>query len=275
MNPTDKSNDQKLSQLMDGEWQDLNPSDCVAALCADDALHAKWARYHIIRDVLKNEPVKANPALSASICQAIQDEPTYSNITAFTGVASADKSSSPVTEPAIDQPTSSGLRAAAASSVATANGQPQGNPSWVNTGVAGFAVAASVALVTVVGLNLTQDQQQDRSSVLTQTFVAAEDAGVTTVATAPSVVNAGSIAVSPPPPRTGVNTYVEVNQTGLPEVEFVANTGSFWMSPESFTRVSDEKRLNMMLSHHIENSPTAGREGLLPYSRLIGYEESN
>ena len=60
----------------------------------------------------------------------------------------------------------------------------------------------------------------------------------------------------------------------LPQVEFVANTGAFWVSPESTKRVEAEEKLNMFLSQHIENSPTTVREGMLPYSRLVGYDEA-
>ncbi|MFK8078739.1 MAG: sigma-E factor negative regulatory protein [Granulosicoccus sp.] len=228
MHESDKLNDhQKLSQLMDGEWHDLNPADCVANLCADEALRAKWARFHMIRDALKSEPVHADTALASRICDAIKDEPSYSNITPFSGTSAlpiATVKEEPVVEPPVSAPVES-------------------RPSWVNTGVAGFALAASVALVTVVGLNLFQ--QTDQASV--------------------SVVAGGSDVATP---------YDQGDEAVLPVVDFVANTGSFWMSPASSRRVSDEQRLNMMLSRHIENSPTSVREGLLPYSRLVGYEEN-
>ena len=60
----------------------------------------------------------------------------------------------------------------------------------------------------------------------------------------------------------------------LPRVELVANTGAYWSAPgEAVRRASSEARLNMFLSQHIESSPTAEREGMLPYSRLVGYDE--
>ena len=68
---------------MDGEWHELNTSECVAALCEDESLRDKWSRYHLIRDVLKNEPVVADLDLASRICAAIDDEPGYSNITPF------------------------------------------------------------------------------------------------------------------------------------------------------------------------------------------------
>lgn len=230
MHESDKlNNEQKLSQLMDGEWHELNPAECTATLCADTALKAKWARYHMIRDVLKNEPVQADPGVASRICAAIADEPSYSNITPFSGTTAVRESPELAETVAIQ-----------------ADVAPQAvdhkKPSWINTGVAGFALAASVALVTVVGLNLFEQQEQ------------------------PGVSQVASIEEVP---------FTQDNRAVLPVAEFVANTGSYWVSPESSERVSDEQRLNMMLSQHIENSPTSVREGLLPYSRLVGYEESS
>lgn len=223
---------QKLSQLMDGEWQELNPADCAATLCADEALRAKWSRYHMIRDVIKSEPVQADQTLASRICAAIDDEPSYSNITPFNGGSARAQpvvALPKVTEAVVEAPVQD-------------NTTEHRKPSWFNTGVAGFAVAASVALVTVVGLNLVEQQSQSGASQ------------VATVAELP---------------------FVQDQRAVLPVVEYVANTGPFWVSPESSQRVSDEQRLNMMLSQHIENSPTSVREGLLPYSRLVGYEESS
>ena len=79
--------EEKLSQLMDGEWDGLNPSDCVAGICNDEALRSKWGRYHLIRDVMKSEPIQVDDKLASSICAAIADEPTYSNITPFSASA--------------------------------------------------------------------------------------------------------------------------------------------------------------------------------------------
>ena len=78
-------NEEQVSQWMDGDWDGLNPSDCVAGIADDEALRQKWARYHLIRDVIKSEPVQVNEQLVSSICSAIADEPAYTNITPFAG----------------------------------------------------------------------------------------------------------------------------------------------------------------------------------------------
>lgn len=259
----DNTDKQKLSQLMDGEWLDLNAADCVAKLCEDDELRDKWMRYHMIRDAMKSEPVQAEPDLASRICAAIDDEPVYSNITAFSGggassspwaqTASSDTSEESV--PHIDVDVSKQPQVEQAADVR--------KPSMLNTGIAGFALAASVAVVTVVGVNLFQQQDNSAGSTLASSSV--EGSGTANTVSTPQVFAAGE----------GVDAFSrQVEGAPLPVVEFVANTGTYWVTPQSAERVTDEQRLNMMLSQHIENSPTSGREGLLPYSRLVGYDES-
>lgn len=231
-------NKEKLSQLMDGEWHDLNPSECIQGVCADDELRGKWARYHLIRDVMKNEPIETDNMLVSRICDAIADEPAYSNITPLANYSDLPEveASAPVE---VQAP-------ATVASIETASTRAP-RSSWLGTGMTGFALAASVAAVTVVGMNVWQSQEAEPVRSL--------------AATAPATID-GSNAFSQ-----------QVQGAPLPQVELVANTGSYWMSPKSSQRVGNEERLNMFLSQHIENSPTADREGLLPYSRLVGYDE--
>ena len=259
------SRELKLSQLMDGEWHGLDRAECVASLCADETLRGKWARYHIIRDAIKKEPVQADMALVSRICSAIDDEPAYTNITPFGAsgasthngsMASADRPATAHENVATVDAIEADIPVVRESQLPMEAGGTQSvhKPSWVNTGIAGFALAASVALVTVVGVNVF-DQQVAAPDV---SFIAGNTAGV--------VEAQATTGIAVQPSSQGDSAV-------LPVVDFVANTntGSFWVSPDSSMRVSDEERLNMMLSQHIENSPTAGREGLLPYSRLVGY----
>lgn len=263
------SDELKLSQMMDGEWLQLNPSECVASLCADEELRGRWMRYHLIRDSIKKEPVTSDPALASRICAAIREEPEYSNIRPFNGAVS--RPADPVSiEQQHDEQVVQASPAASNVSALSVN-----KPSWINTAVTGFALAASVAAVTVVGLNLYQ--QQAPSGV---PAVAVIDSGINTG-------ESGSIQVQGSQQASVVTTENSVQAVSsdnfvsqgdganLPVVEFVANTGSYWMSPVSSSRVYDEERLNRMLSRHIESSPTASREGLLPYSRLVGYQEES
>ena len=280
----------RLSQLMDGEWHKLDRSECVASLCADASLRSKWARYHMIRDVMKNEPVQADLALVSRICSAVDREPAYTNITPFSAAGKGARLDTPVSEDSPVTMEESGASADAVGSTddneaaISAPAQPLSRSqaeaeaersdavrkrSWANTGVAGFALAASVALITVVGVNVFEQQSSSGVPVVGN----APEAGVADLSTSvaqtqqTNATTSGSDAIQTP--QVGA---VDDSIAVLPVVDFVANTsGAYWVSPESSMRVSDEERLNMMLSDHIENSPTASREGLLPYSRLVGY----
>ena len=212
-----------LSQLMDGEWQDLNAAQSVEAACADDELKSKWARYHLIRDVIRNDEIRVDASLTSRISQAIEDEPTYSNVSAI--------------NTRVDTKSTEVKTLSATESVTELNSRQRKSTHW-RAGFGGAAVAASVALATVVGLNVWQVTPESGNNI--QTIAGAAPVNV------PGVV--------------------------LPQVELVANKGSYWVTPTAERNATAEKRLNMMLSAHIERSPTAERSGMLPYSRLVGYD---
>jgi len=248
--------EEQLSQLMDGEWEGLNSSECVAGICDDEKLRNKWSRYHLIRDCMKSEPISVNNQLLSNISAAIADEPTYSNIsqisaTSAVGEASEnrvlDDQSSEKSDEVVGKKSDSVTPFVAKAKTAA---QPSTKSSFWSTGIKGFAVAASVAAVTVVGMNVWQEQNL--------TSNAASSVAVNTAISADSADAAFS---------------QQIDGAQLPEVDFVANTGAFWVSPQTAERVSDEERLNMFLSQHLENSPTASREGLMSYSRLVGYDD--
>lgn len=220
MNNRDK---EMLSQLMDGEWQDLNAASSVKAACADDQLKSTWSRYHLIRDVIRNDEIRVDTGLTERISQAIADEPTYTNVSPI-GLADTSASTS-------DQQTSDNIHEL------NNDAKPRQSNGW-RTAFGGLAIAASVALATVLGMNVWQGAPNSGS-------------------------NAQTVASNP---------AVQVPGVVLPEVEFVSNKGTYWVTPEEKRSAAAEKRLNMLLSAHIERSPTAERTGMLPYSRLVGYD---
>ena len=251
--PNNPDKDQTLSQLMDGEWHELNPAESVAQICKDASLRGKWARYHLMRDAIKGEQVQSDTAMAARICAAIADEPDHSNITPFTPVGSGVQRASGVgaqnTEDEADLNAQSATIAAQDESPSVRSIKTSERSSWVGTGAAGFGLAASVALVTVLGMNVWQGQ----SNLSENQEVAASQA-------LPNADNAFANQLEGAP---------------LPVVEFVANTGSYWVSPQTAERVANEDKLNLFLTQHIENAPSSSREGMLPYSRLVGYDEQN
>lgn len=252
--PNIPSNEQSLSQLMDGEWHDLNPSESVAQICNDASLRGKWARYHLIRDSIKGEQVQTDSAMVSRICAAIANEPEYSNITPFTPAGSGAQrgvdahiqhADTDLNAPVVPvTPIAAQVQASTSGSASASR-----NSSWLSTGAAGFGLAASVALVTVLGMNVWQGQSNLSESPET---------------VANQTLSGGG----------GDNVFAsQLEGSPLPVVEFVANTGSYWVSPQTAERVVNEDKLNMFLTQHIENAPSSLREGMLPYSRIVGYDE--
>ena len=115
MHPTDTLPDkQTLSQMMDGEWQDIDRSACVAGLCRDAELKASWARWHLVRDALRGEPVAPAPSgLAARIRAAVGEEPAYSNVATWPGGAEARTAAS--IAPAAPAPIATSVAATSAS----------------------------------------------------------------------------------------------------------------------------------------------------------------
>lgn len=245
-----------LSQLMDGEWQDIEPSQCAAGICADDTLRSTWARYHLIRDSMNNAGVHAGYGLAGSVREAIEHEPVYSNVSSIAGDD-------------VD------AAATASAGVQQAGGEVAAFGTW-RRAASGFAVAASVALVTVVGLNVWQGSSPGGG--LASGIGSGTD---TVVGSANSIIaDAGNQLVSRQAATTGeagsLNGQLvspQIPVAVLPQVEYVANRGAYWVTPQSTREAAIEERLNMFLSQHIENSPTADRQGMLPYSRLVGYDQ--
>lgn len=112
-------------------------------------------------------------------------------------------------------------------------------------GAAGLGIAASAALATVVGLDYWQ----------TQSWSSPSPALVADVAPA-AVQNLPAVAGQ------------------SPQVQLVSNQGVYWSSGQDGQRASAEQRLNQLLGDHIEYSPGGDWNGMLPYSRLVGYDSA-
>ena len=252
MNTTDDRglDNQTLSRLMDGEWQDLKAGECLAGVCKSESMKGAWERYHLIRDVMRNEPVAPATTLCDRISAAIADEPTYSNVHSI--------GASSITPAELSNVESSASVSGADSTLAASTSAVPIRSGGMRTAFKGFALAASVALVTVLGLSVWQGGalpgagQIASQNLVTKTGVATN-----------SVISDDATEVF----------FQQLTGSRLPEVDFVSNTASYWVSPETTERSPSENRLNLFLSQHIEQSPTADHQGMFPYSRLVGYEQ--
>ncbi len=231
--------DDVLSRLMDGEMADMQPSRCLADVCQSEEQKQKWARYHLARDAIRGEAVDQTFSIASAVSAALEHEPTYSNVTSLsqhseTGAAAADQQSR------VEQ---------------TASGKARSR--W-GLGAAGLGVAASAALATVIGLDYFQNTGPTAAP---NTVVAGSP---TLTLPSNSVVNSATVSV---PGLTGIGTQQA-------PVDLVSNRGSYWVSGQNGQRVGAEMRLNQLLGDHIEHSPNADWRGMLPYSRLVGYDAS-
>lgn len=300
---------QILSQLMDGEWHGIDPARCVAAVCADERLKADWARWHAVRHALRGEGALAgSPSLAARIGAAVAEEPAYTNVTPWPLVPGrvADLAAEPAASPGARVGLPAGFAppgdVAAAPIVDAGTGGHRG-ARVSRLGLTGFALAASAALVTVVGLNAWQGGGTGAPPVAGGTSdasfaatggdaVGTGDAPVAASRTGPVDVAAGGVAGGPSGGPSGGHATPSVAglriadalaprspAPSLPVVELVSNpdpagAGSYWVAEDAgIRRGAAEARLNAFLSRHIESAPTAAQQGLLPYSRLVGYDQ--
>ncbi len=197
---TDISKQERLSALVDGELQAFERRRMIGILVEDEASLERWRRDHLVRDALRGE-------LPPTLCRD------------FLARVNA------------------GIDAAAEAPEAGADASQKHAPLpfWLRAG-AGFAVAASVAVVTILGL---------------QSLVGggAIPAGMAVMAShqppAPPSSRAGGF-------RLANATAPEAVQPGVSDAEV-------------------QRRINSYLINHSE---FAGRPAMLPYARIVGYETS-
>ena len=82
---SDKLNEQ-LSALVDGELAEHEYELLLARLDNDPELRARWARYNLISDTLRNHlPDRLAPGLAAQVSGALDQEPSHATATPLTG----------------------------------------------------------------------------------------------------------------------------------------------------------------------------------------------
>ncbi|MCB1757147.1 MAG: hypothetical protein KDJ38_16615, partial [Gammaproteobacteria bacterium] len=116
--------------------------------------------------------------------------------------------------------------------------------------LSGLAIAATVAAVSILGLRYLQPVDP----------------------VAPQLASSGNAgqALETGAPILPATTV----QPSAGDVRLVDNTGTYWMVGKQ--RVSDagmEERLNRLLSDHTEFATVRSVGSMLPYSRIVGYDE--
>ncbi len=232
----------QLSQLMDGEWHDIDASRSVEAACNDQGLRYTWSRWHLIRDVARGESVtvpEQGSDLASRIRAAIEEEPSYSNVTSIHdgGANHGSQQNSRISGAHLSKSTDK----SDSNSIREQVIAPRF--AW-RRAVAGMGIAASVAVATVLGLDML-------------------DADLAGGAQPSLLANV---------PTSGV-----VVQPELPQVELVSNSSSFAVEQSSEVGVRHgavgSELLNFLLSQQVESSAASERAAMVPYAPLVNPEE--
>ena len=184
---------EQVSACMDGELHATETELLLRRLATDPAVRARWERYHLISDALKNNlPRHFSRDIPTRVRNAIDREPAPQRRLTLTTLL----------KPAI-----------------------------------GFAVAASVAALAIFSVQtLNRDTQPPARAQLPP---------------APVAVTSTLSAVPTVPAQT------------------VSATGTRW----DRTQPEVAERLNTYLLNHSGHADTAGMQAVLPYVRIVGYDE--
>ncbi len=209
---------EKVSALMDDEAQEYDTT--LLHLKNNAQARHQWRRMHLIRDVIQKEFSDSLDASFANqVSLAIDSEVAYS-------------SSTRTIKPDFVNKLQSWL--------------------WFKP-VAGLAIAASVAAMSVLGLRYFQPAQLPENGV-----IITADSQSTQQAEKASILTQRRL------------------QPKLADFKRVNNTGTYWVIDQE--RISDaalENRLNTYLTNHLEFATMGNVGGVLPYSRIVGYDEKD
>lgn len=222
-----KEIEEKISALMDGSLSPNEVDEAIDSLCADESMREQWQRMHLTRDIMQRESAESylGSDFSAGVMAALENDEVLI-MEAESNVVAVDF---------------------AAKSTAA---KPKPAKSWMRP-VAGLAIAASVAMVSVVALRTLQGPEATDLTV-----VAGNELG-------PEFIKESNAAQLPFPSTTNNANFKRVN-----------NTGTYWVVDDEKVRDSElEAHLNSYLSDHIEFATMRNVGGMLPYSKLVGYDE--
>lgn len=318
-----------LSALIDNQWSDSDADqadqaeqkELLAALSGskqpNPLMREKFERYHMIRDVMHKDlgPVDMS-GFGLKVSAAIAKEPTIVSPARMLGAreigeettapaaseavtdARSDASDSVTVQDRVEAPNPDELQQKRlqknqAAEASREQNQQKAGGFWsgrVGAGVGGFAIAASAAMVALVGFNLLEQQDQTGNPLLAEqggevpvTTAQIADAGDNTGANPAGQTNAlatlapdAGAGVQAVLPVTDQQTLQSIRQSQAP-IQFVSNASTFWVKDGQTNTPRNpalEKRLNHLLGQHIESSPTSRFGGMFPYSRLAGYDVS-
>ncbi len=198
---------EKISALIDGELPDAEANKLLDQILSDDDLLKQWESLCRARDSISPD---VEYHLSADFVKSVSTE-VASDVTVLMP----------------ESPSSKG-------NVSEIQVSTWGRP------LAGFAIAASIAAVTFLGVSL---MNSDRDPVTS-------------------------------PPASTVNRDKPSDNPLKASIQVAAaSPGTYWVGQTQQSRNSKlESRLNLYLSDHIESAVAGSIQGMLPYSKLVAFD---
>ena len=206
---------EKISSMVDGELNHEECAEVVAEITAGNE-SSSWDQYHLIGEAMRhNLPDTICPDLSINISAAIASEPVHQS----NSIPLATNTDQAVTNvvPAVTQ---------------------------VKSPVFGYAIAASISMIAIVGL-FQLNQGESLSPVVTQLVVSHQ----------PQAVSAPLINGISWSQQTSQETVLVRRHQSLPTVP--------------------SERVHRYLINHNQHSVAMPAQGaMLPYVRMVGYERA-
>ena len=271
--------DEEISAFFDDETQGIDKERLLGTLCHDSEIKDRWSRYQLINDSLsRNLPPAVDPNFSTSIMQALESEPAF-----LSSEKVFPEKVSPETVVAL---------AATGKKEANRHGLPLISGVLANlhtsTGkrVAGFAVAATVAAVSVLSFQYNYQQQTGVPSGLASTTVNS-NSNVAALNNRSRVANTQPLS-SPARPDMAANSASVVNSrsmTGLTQNRNGIRTFTSSMTPSmtvaqspvtmksrgslDMSNPSINAQLHKYLINHSQNVSASQLQGVMPYARIV------
>jgi sigma-E factor negative regulatory protein RseA len=221
-----KQYEEQLSSFMDGELDHTSHEQIIKNISSDQQLKNRWERYHLISDSLKNNlPASLQFDFADSVMSAVEAEPTVL---------------APQTQRV---------------------GQPSERmPAPLMKRVAGFAIAASVATIAVIGV-----QTQYESEAPEQIAEMPSSRDFVRIQNEPQVAVLPSL--NAPITKDGFTTASSVQQRAL---------GFAIQNPQKSEPnvVEFNPQLHKYIVNHHQHVSGTRVQGLIPYARIVSSSQS-
>lgn len=235
----DQSPKEILSALADGELgSNIAENEIIERACKDQDVMSAWHSMHLVRDVLQAEYNSTLPAdFSQRVKESIAQEGAFEAQTASV-VSLAD---------------ARGRVGQRQRSTRTTQSTQQPFAIWKP--VAGFGLAASLAGVTFLFSQLWQTEQPDTTQIAEAALQQADPSALASVQQKAAQENS-------------------VDGLTLQAAVRIGNDGTRWRMADNEVPRNDEieKRLNTLLTNHLEDASMGSVHGLVSHSRVVGYD---